>query len=142
MCSKCFLEIVGKSNNCQFYLPIFLKFCGNISHKLLRPSKFLEKFLEILEWSFFRNKSGPSPLLNVAAYWMSSNTEACAKKLSQILANNTDNGGKEITLRIYVRYCRFLGEAAKGVHNKLWIIRKHYRKYYKETSARNLMEAP
>ena len=31
---------------------------------------------------------------------------ACAKKLSQILANNIDNGGREIGLRIYVRYCR------------------------------------
>ena len=29
----------------------FLKFCDNISHKLLRPSQLLEKFMEILEWS-------------------------------------------------------------------------------------------
>ena len=61
-------------------------------------------------WKFWngllcRNKSGPSPLLNVAVYWQSSNTEACAKKLSQIIANNIDNGGREIGLRIYVRYC-------------------------------------
>ena len=41
---------------------------------------------------FCRNKLGPSPLLNVAQYWKSSNTEACAKKLSQILANNIDIG--------------------------------------------------
>ena len=39
------------------------------------------------------NKSGPFPLLNVAAYWQSSDTEACAEKLSQILADNIDNGG-------------------------------------------------
>ena len=26
-------------------------FTDNISHKLLRPSQFLEKFLDILEWS-------------------------------------------------------------------------------------------
>ena len=44
-------------------------------------------------WKFWngplcRNKSAPSPLLNVAAYWQSTNTEACTKKLSQILANN------------------------------------------------------
>ena len=38
------------------------------------------------------NKSGPFSLLNVAAYWQSSNTEAYAIKLSQILANNIDNG--------------------------------------------------
>ena len=62
-------------------------------------------------WKFWngplcRNKLGPFPLLNVAAYWHSSNTEACAKKLSQILANNIDNEGRGIGLRIYVRYCR------------------------------------
>ena len=36
---------------------------------------------------------------------LGSNTETCVKKLSQILANNIDNGGKRIGLRIYVRYC-------------------------------------
>ena len=46
----------------------------------------------------------PPPLLNVAVYWKSSNPKACAKNLSQILANNTDNGGRRIGLRIYVRY--------------------------------------
>ena len=55
----------------------------------------------------WRNKSGSFPLLNVAAYWKSSNTEARAKTLCQILANNIDNGGKEIGLRIYLRYYRF-----------------------------------
>ena len=44
--------------------------------------------------SFCRNKSGPSPLLNVAVYWKSSNTKACAKKLSHILANNIENWGR------------------------------------------------
>ena len=61
-------------------------------------------------WKFWngplcRNKSGPSPLLNVAVYWQSSDTRTCVKKLSQILANNTDNGGRGIGLRIYVKYC-------------------------------------
>ena len=32
-------------------------------------------------------------------------TEVCTKKMSQILANNIDNGVREIGLRIYVRYC-------------------------------------
>ena len=36
---------------------------------------------------------------------MCSNTEDCAKKLSQILANNIDNGGRGIGLIINVRYC-------------------------------------
>ena len=47
----------------------------------------------------------PSPLLRVTAYWKSSNTEACAKKLSHLLAINIDNGGRGIGLRIYVSYC-------------------------------------
>ena len=47
----------------------------------------------------------PQPLINVAAYCKTSNNEACTKKLSQILANNIDIGGKMIGLRIYVRYC-------------------------------------
>ena len=61
MCSKCFLKIVGKPNNHQFYLPNFPKLCENVSHKLLRPIQFLEKFLEILEWYNLQNKSGPFP---------------------------------------------------------------------------------
>ena len=36
----------------------------------------------------------PSPLLNVAVYWQSSNTKSCTKKLPQILANNVDKGGR------------------------------------------------
>ena len=51
-----------------------------------------------------RNKSSPFPLLNVAEYLQSSNTEACAKNLSQILTNNIDNRERGIGLRIYVRY--------------------------------------
>ena len=70
-------------------------------------------------WEFWngplcRNKSGPFPLLNVAVYWQSSDTETCAKKLSQILANNIDNGGRGIGLRIYVRYCGFRTHSSKS----------------------------
>ena len=44
-------------------------------------------------WKFwngplYRNKTDPSPLLNVAGYWKRSNAKACNKKLCQILANN------------------------------------------------------
>ena len=111
----------------SFYLKYFLlkKNILNISHKLLRSAQFLEKFMEILEWSACRNKSGPSPLLNVAVYWQHpslcletvsdtykqhyiGNTQVCAKMLSQILANYIDNGGRGIGLRIYVRYCWYL----------------------------------
>ena len=38
------------------------------------------------------------------------------KKLSQILANNIDNGGKGIGLRIYVRYCRCSIKIAGCIH--------------------------
>ena len=92
----------------QFYLPNFLKFCDNISHKLLRPTQFLGKFWKFWNGPLCRNKSGPFPLLNVAIYWQSSNTKACTKKLSQILANNINNGGRGIGLRIYGRYCRLV----------------------------------
>ena len=61
-----------------------------------------------LEWSTLRNKSGPFPLIKVAVYRQSSNTEACAKKLSQILANKINNGGRGIGLRIYVRYFSYM----------------------------------
>ena len=64
--------------------------------------------MEILDGPLCRNKSGAFPLLNVAGYWKSNNIEACTKKLSQILANNIDHWRKEIGLRIYARYCRFL----------------------------------
>ena len=53
-----------------------------------------------------KNKSGTFPQLNVTVYWKCSATEACAKKLSQILANNIENGGRGIGLRIYMRYCK------------------------------------
>ena len=35
-------------------------------------------------------------------------SKACAKKLSQIIANNVNNRGREIGLRIYVRYYRLV----------------------------------
>ena len=74
----------------------------NISHKLLRPSQALKKKL----WKYWscplcRNKSGPFLLLNVATYWKSSDTEACAKNLPHMLALKVGEG---IGLRIYVRY--------------------------------------
>ena len=54
--SQMFLKITGKQNNHQFDLPNFLKYCDNISHKLLRLSQSLEKILEILEWKFYHFK--------------------------------------------------------------------------------------
>ena len=37
--------------------PPFLPYSYNISHKLLRPSQFLEKFIEILEWSTLQQRT-------------------------------------------------------------------------------------
>ena len=54
-----------------------------------------------------RNKSDSFPILYVASYWKSSNTEAFAKTLFQILANKIANEWRGIGLRIYVRYCRY-----------------------------------
>ena len=89
---------------------------------------------QVISWKIFwkfwngplcRNKSGPSPLLHVAAYWQSSNTKACAKKLSQLLTNNIDDWGRRVGLRIYVRYCR----KKKLKKAKFW---KHYGKMWSE----------
>ena len=105
---KCFLKIAGKSNNSRFDLILF----DNISHKLLRPSRLLGNLFKFLKFSLHGNKSGPFPLLNIAAYWKSSDSKACTKKLSQIRTTNNDNGGRGSSLRIYVRYC---GSAALGL---------------------------
>ena len=78
-----------------------------------------------------RNKSSPFPLLNVAEYLQSSNTEACAKNLSQILTNNIDNRERGIGLRIDVRYYRFLTLALLKVRycqNLTWFITVYH--YY------------
>ena len=54
------------------------------------------KFIEILLWSVLQNKPDLFPLLNVTGYWKRSNTEACNQKLSEILANNINNGGRKL----------------------------------------------
>ena len=106
---KCFFKIAWKSNNYQFYLTNFLKFCHNISHKLLRPSQFLKKKKKKL-WNgpLYRNKLDPFPILRVAGCLERSNAEASKKKLPQILAKNIDNGVTRVGLRIYLRYCGLL----------------------------------
>ena len=61
-------------------------FCDNISYKFLRPT-------QVWNGPLCRNKSDLSrPSLGVATYWKSNNMEACAKKFSEILANNIENG--------------------------------------------------
>ena len=49
--------------------------------------------MKILEWSTWQKQIRPLPPTQCAAYWQSGDTEACAKKLSQILAGNIDHGG-------------------------------------------------
>ena len=43
---------------------------------------------------FTEINQAPPPYSMFAANWKSSSNEACAKKLSQILANNIDDGGR------------------------------------------------
>ena len=64
----------------------------------------MENLWESLNGLLCRNKSGPSPLLDVSAYWKSSNTYVWSKKLSHILANNFDNWLMEVGLKTYLRY--------------------------------------
>ena len=102
MCSKCLFKIAGKSNNYQFYLYYLVTISHINSLDQFNSWKNLWKFWNGL---LCRNKSDTFSLINVAVYWQSSDTEACAKKLSQTLANNINNGGTGIGLRIYVWHC-------------------------------------
>ena len=63
MCPKCLLRIAGKQNNQQFYSLNFLKFCDNISLKLLRPTQFLKTFLEIVRLAKINQAPPPSSML-------------------------------------------------------------------------------
>ena len=95
-------------------------------------------------WRFWngplcRNKSGPSPLLNVVVYWQSSKAETCAKKLSQILANKIDNGGAGLVSKfmrgiVVPKICHLFGKtliklsslcAFKKAIKLAWIIPSH-----------------
>ena len=69
---------------------------------------------------FAEINQGPSPYSFFTAYWKSSNTKACVKNLSHILASNIDNGGKEIGLKIYVRYCLKKQMKNKRRFRKTW----------------------
>ena len=44
----------------------------------------------------FAKRNQVHPLLKVVAYWKSSNTETCPTKLSEILASNINNSGREL----------------------------------------------
>ena len=98
----------------MYRLPKFLESHDSISYILLRPSQFLEKFLGILRGQLCSNKSDPSPLFNVASYWKSRNTEACAKKLSQILVSNIDKAKKIIACFRLSARMRFFSDDAAG----------------------------
>ena len=59
-------------------------------------------------WKFWNGLlCSPLPLLTVAGYWKSSNTEACVwETVSDTCKQHWSWGGGGIGLRIYVRYCR------------------------------------
>ena len=60
----------------------------------MRPTQYLEKLPEILELTHFAEIN--PPLLHVAVYWQGKNTEACAKKLPQILETTLIIGEGEL----------------------------------------------
>ena len=60
MCPNVLKKITVKLNNYQLYLPNFLKLYDKISHNLLRPNQFLEKFCKFWNGPLCRNKSVPS----------------------------------------------------------------------------------
>ena len=99
MFPKSFLKIAGKPNNFQFYLPNFLKFCDNISHKLLRPSQFLEIFGNSGMVYFAEINQAPPPYS-----MLQQNERVATPKLglrnSQIVANSIDNWWEGVGLRI------------------------------------------
>ena len=84
---------------------VFSKLSYNISHKLLRPSQLLKKFTEILEWSNLQRKSRSPYPTQCCSILEERQHQGHTKKLFQILANNIDNQGRWVGLRIYVRYC-------------------------------------
>ena len=107
MCPKCFLKVAGKSNNYQFSLPDFHKFVAIAHINYWDQVNSWKNFWKFWNGPPCRSKSGLFPLLNVVVYWQSSNTEAFAKKLSQILAINIDHwgGGRATGPTNYVSYC-------------------------------------
>ena len=124
MCPKCFFKIGGKPSNYQFFYPTSSNFVtiSHIDHWDQLNS--WRNFWKIWNGPLFRNKSGPSPVLNVAANWRL----ACAKKLSQILENNIDDGGRGIGLKIYVRYCSYISFVKKKEQYKMfWWLGKYNR---------------
>ena len=104
ICPRCCFDIEIKIVSCKNCRKITFSndLTCNISRKLLRPTQFLKQIMEIRNSSFYRNKPDPSTLLNVAGCWKRSKTKACKNKLSQILANNIDNGVRGVGGR---RYC-------------------------------------
>ena len=64
---KVFKKLPEKQIATDFIYLTFSNF-ETISYKLLRPSQFLEKFMEILEWFIWQRQIMSLPLINVAGY--------------------------------------------------------------------------
>ena len=104
-----FLKFSKNQINANFIYQTYSNFATIFDISYWHQVNSRKRFCKFCNGLFSRHKTGSSRLLNVASYWKSSNAKACAKKLSQILANNIDNGWREIRLRIYVRSSSFLG---------------------------------
>ena len=106
ICPKYCLKIAQKLNNTDF---IYLVLSNFVTISRINYWDQVNSWKK--KWKFWngplcRNKSAPFPLINFAAYCKSSNTEAFAKNLFQILTKNIDNWRVGIGLRIHVRHCR------------------------------------
>lgn len=113
MCPKHFLKIAGKPSN--------YRYC-----KLLMRSQFLGKFLKLLKLSFFAEiNQVPSPYSLLQHIGRVATTRLVPKNCLRYLdGNNIDNGKREISLRIYLRYCR--PEGTKNIRasaNKVFVLR-------------------
>ena len=91
----------------------------NISHKLLRPSQFLEKF-----WngSLCRNKSGPSPYSMLQDIGRVATLKLVSRNryLRYLQTTLIFGGGGGIGHRIYVRYCLKKQMKNKRGFGKTW----------------------
>ena len=88
MCPKCFLKTAGKPNNYQFYLPNFIKFFDNISHKLLR------------------NNQAPLPYSVLQYIGRVATPKLVPRNCFRYLQTTLIIGGGGIGFTTYVSYCR------------------------------------
>ena len=93
--SKCFLKIPGKPHHSDFICLTSSNFVTTSHINYWNQVNSWKNLRKFWNGTLCRNKSRTCPLLDVSAYWKSSNNEVCT---------NTDIGGRGVGLRIYVTY--------------------------------------